>query len=145
MKKIKTNRIKKEIIFSLLVLISSIFPIFVKADGLVPTCGYDCGYADLLKLVNTIINWIITISIPISAGVFAWAGFQYMTSAVVDKRTDAKKMMIKVLKGFIFILSAWVIVTTVLNAIMNPSVVTEMKKNENVLPLEGVTGNSSSN
>jgi hypothetical protein len=78
----------------------------------------ECGYKDLLKLVNNIIDWIIKISAPISAGVLAWAGFIYMTSGVVDQKKHAIDMMQKVLIGFAVILAAWIIVSTILKALL---------------------------
>jgi len=128
---IKNKKIQKEILSSLFIITFFITPVFANAYILSSiTCGYDCGYSDLLTLVNAIIDWIIKISIPISAGVFAWAGFKYMTSAVVDQKSQAREMMKKVLMGFVFILSAWVIVSTILSAIVNKSNV-----NTSVIPV----------
>jgi TRAP-type C4-dicarboxylate transport system permease small subunit len=84
--------------------------------GIIP-CIDNCGYKDLLQLVTNIINWIIAVSIPVCAGVFAWAGFQYMTSSVVNKKEAAKKTLQKVFIGFVFILSAYLIVDTILKAL----------------------------
>jgi zinc transporter ZupT len=55
---------------------------------------------------------------PVAAGVFAWAGFTYMTTGVVDERTKAKNMIQKVFLGFVFILAAWLLVSTILNALL---------------------------
>lgn len=96
-------------------------PVFVfaqQSDPIIPNCSPNCGYNDLLQLVNNIIKWIVLVSMPIAAGVFAWAGFTYMTTGVVDERTKAKNMIQKVFIGFVFILSAWLIVSTILNALL---------------------------
>jgi len=127
MKKIK---IFLPIIFLLLVII---VPIFVNAQEptqIVSTkCGVtlpgggvnrECGYADLIELVNTIITWIIMISVPVAAGVFAWAGIKYMITGVSDQKSAAKAMMMKVLIGFTAILAAWIIVTTITNTLLSP-------------------------
>jgi hypothetical protein len=109
---------KKNIIknFSLIIILFIlIVPFFVHAQ-IIP-CTNDCGYQDLLQLVTNIINWIIMVSIPVCAGVFAWAGFQYMTSSVVDKKAAAKEMIRKVFIGFVFVLSAYLIVDTILKAL----------------------------
>lgn len=103
--------IKNILVFSLL-----LSPILVFAD-LIP-CTNKCGYQDLLKLVNNVINWIIMISTPVAAGVFAWAGIKYMTTGVADQKAEAKKMLQKVFWGFVFILAAWVIVSTILKALL---------------------------
>ncbi len=100
-------------------------------NQIIPNCSPNCGYYDLLRLVNNIINWIILVSAPIAAGVIAWAGFLYMTSGAYDQKTQAKKIMWKVFFGFVFILSAWLIVTTILNALLSD----EVRK---AVPVEGV-------
>jgi hypothetical protein len=92
---------------------------FAQGDIIVPNCSPNCGYNDLLQLVNNIINWIIMISIPIAAGVFAWAGFKYMTTGISDQKSAAKAMLQKVFIGFVFILSAWIIVNTITNALLS--------------------------
>lgn len=107
-----------------LVLIS---PTVAFAQPLVPTdCGGvgqpECGYKHLLQMVDTIINWLIMISVPISAGVMAWAGIIYMTTGIADKKAQAKSMLIKVFIGFVAILSAWIIVSTILNVLVNPNI-----------------------
>lgn len=99
-----------------------------KEKPIIPTdCGNlvggkldrECDYNDLLKLVNNVINWIIMISMPVAAGVFAWAGFKYMTTGIVDQKAAARKMLQSVFIGFVFILSAWIIVTTITKALLN--------------------------
>jgi hypothetical protein len=105
-------------------------PVLTFAE-IVPNCSPNCGYYDLLKLINNIINWIITISVPIAAGVFAWAGIKYMTTGVMDQKAEAKEMLRKVLVGFVAILSAWIIVTTITNALLKPEFKT-------AVPVEGV-------
>jgi hypothetical protein len=41
-----------------------------------------------------------------------------MTTGVVDERTKAKNMIQKVFLGFVFILAAWLLVSTILNALL---------------------------
>lgn len=135
MKTGKANKIFKNLI-PLLVLFMIISPVLVSAQTtsqppLIPDCGVigangritqECGYNDLLKLVNNIINWIIMISFPVAAGVMAWAGFTYMTTGISDQKSAAKKMLQKVFIGFICILAAWLIVNTILDALLADSV-----------------------
>ncbi len=87
------------------------------ASNLIP-CTNECGYKDFLQLINNVINFLITIAVPISVGVIAWAGFLYMTTAVSDKKSQAKEMLVNVVKGFVVMLAAWAIVTTILNIIL---------------------------
>lgn len=132
--------ISNGIIFCLFILI--VIPIFANAAdpvSIIPkgSCGEtlpgggvnrECGYYDLLKLVNNIINWIIMISAPVAAGVFAWAGIVYMTTGVADKKSYAKSMMSKVFTGFVVILAAWIIVNTITNVLL---------KDPNIVPIQG--------
>jgi len=129
----KNSLIKKILILSLFAII---IPAFVDAQTLpkiMPDCGplNNCGYRDLMQLVVNIIDWIIIISVPVAAGVFAWAGLVYMTTGVTGKKETAKKMLAKVFIGFVFILAAWIIVTTITNTLLaDPSIV----------PIQGATG-----
>lgn len=125
----------KNFIPIILLLLVIIVPVFVNAADPIIPCGgpgqNQCGYGDLLKLVNNIINWIIMISVPVAAGVFAWAGIKYMVTGVSDQKSEAKAMMVKVFIGFTAILAAWIIVTTITNTLLSD----EFKK---AVPVEGV-------
>lgn len=128
--------VKNVLVFFLLAMII-VVPVFVGAADEPPIvskdCGItqpdgsvnrECGYNDLLQLVNNIINWIIIVSIPVAAGVFAWAGFIYMTTGISDQKSYAKDMIWKVFKGLVFILAAWIIVGTIIKALLkDPSIV----------------------
>lgn len=102
-----------------------IVPVLVFGQGtteskpIIPNCSPNCGFSDLMQLINNLINWIIMISIPIAAGVFAWAGIKYMITGVANTKNEAKDMMVKVLIGFAAILAAWIIVTTITNALLS--------------------------
>ena len=87
----------------LILLFVLVFVPVLSFAQIIPNCSPNCGYYDLLQLVNNIIRWIIMISFPVAAGVFAWAGFIYMTSAVADKKSEAKGMFIKVFVGFVIL------------------------------------------
>jgi len=110
------NKMKLLSFFAIILFL--FFPLFSNAQ-IIPSCSPDCGYRDLLSLVNNIINWVIMISVPIAAGVFAWAGFIYMTTGVADQKSYAKDMIQKVFLGFVAILAAWIIVTTITNTLLS--------------------------
>lgn len=125
----KTNDTNKKIKKTLPVLILFVFmfmPVFAYAAGLLPNCGIiesgkvikECGYYDLLELVNKVIDWIIMIAVPVAAGVLAWAGFKYMTTGISDQKSEAKTIIRKVCLGLVFILAAWLIVGTILKALL---------------------------
>ncbi len=71
----------------------------------------ECGFIDLLALGQNIIKYLVLLSIPIAALSFAWAGFLYLTSSGdTGKIKKAKEIFWKVMWGFIFILTAWLLV-----------------------------------
>jgi type III secretory pathway component EscT len=80
-----------------------------------------CDFNFLLQMVNNIIKWMVMISAPVAAGIFAWAGFLYMTTGISDQKNKAKSMIVKVFIGFVVILAAWLIVSTVIDALLKPS------------------------
>ena len=138
------NKIK--ILLPLIILFVILVPIFVNAEPIIPCGGYaedgktpqpPCDFNMLMKLVNNIINWIIIISMPVAAGVFAWAGFTYMTTGISDQKSYAKDMIQKVFIGFAVILSAWIIVNTITNTLLSP-------KFKDAVPVEG-TGSTVNN
>lgn len=132
------NSIKISIItfFSLMIFSMSAMPLVVSAvakepSGLVP-CGnvssgadvkeiqaQECNFNDLLALGTNIIKYLVLVSIPLAAISFAWAGFLYLSSGgSEDKAKKAKEIFWKVLTGFLFVLTAWLIVyalTSLLN------------------------------
>jgi len=95
--------------------------------GIVPDCGYDlgpdgngriCGFNDLIGLIQQVIEYIFILTIPITAIVFAYAGFLYITSGEnPKKREDAKNAMIKVVVGIAVVMSAWLIVTLIVRTL----------------------------
>ena len=92
-------------------------PVLVGADGLVK-CGGEgdpCNFEDLLILVKDVLKWILIMVAPISAIMFAYAGFLYMTSqGSVDKRKKANKVFTNVGFGLFFVVGAWLIVKAIL-------------------------------
>lgn len=110
----------------ILMILFLLLPIFSFAQGtppstrIVPCDGPDCGFDDLMQLLNNIIKYIILISVPIAACVIAYAGFIIMTSGVSDRISEAKRMIQKVVIGFVFVLGAWIIVNTILFALLKP-------------------------
>ena len=74
-----------------------------------------------MLLIKGIISFIINLSIPVSAALFIYAGFLYVT-AVDDsgKVNKAKDIFKTTFWGFVIILGAWVIVYTLVGAIVDP-------------------------
>lgn len=81
----------------------------------------DCNFDDLLNLGRQIINFLIILSIPIATVAFAYAGYLFLTSGGSASQTSkAKSIFTKVLLGFLFVLTAWLIVRTITSALLKP-------------------------
>lgn len=97
-------------------------------EGIVPVdCGYTdpvtgkhklCGFPQLIELIHRAIQYIFVLMLPITAIVFAYAGFLFLTSGGnVDRRNAAKRAMTNVIIGIIIILAAFLVVRTILLAL----------------------------
>lgn len=97
---------------------------FVKCDGVVNPAEKDrqtvCNFAALMDTLNKMISWIFYMTIPVCVALFAYAGLMYMTG-IKGKIDDAKKILKSVAVGFIIMLTAWLIVRTVVGWFVDPS------------------------
>ena len=127
------NKSLKIVLPSLFVLTIVALPFVVNAadeSAIIPDCGrmisgefVECGFGDLIQLINNIIRYLILIAVPVSAAVFAWAGFNMMIHpANPGERTASWLMMKKVFIGLVLILSAWLITNTLKNALVKDSI-----------------------
>jgi len=87
--------------------------------GIVPDCGYSignqCSFADLVQLGMNILNFIVVFAISITAIMFAIAGFLYFSDGGNEKNiTTAHTIFTSVVIGLVIILTAWLIVNTLL-------------------------------
>lgn len=75
-----------------------------------------CDFNALMVLINNIINFILYgMVIPIAAILFAYAGFELVTSGgSTEKRGIAKKVFTNVVIGLVIAMSCWLIVKLVL-------------------------------
>ena len=118
----------KKILLEFLVLLMLISPLVVLAQGSIITAtdcqqlppnakgefAEVCDFQAFIALVNKVMNYIIVLSLPATAIVMAYAGFQLITAGDNEsKRTEVKGMLWKVVIGFLFILSAWLIVKAI--------------------------------
>lgn len=89
-----------------------------------PACGQDetqpeCGFPHLLQLVVSLINFLILLSTILATAAFAYAGILLITSGGnPGKKDEAKKIFMKVLIGFLWILGAWLLVYTISTALL---------------------------
>ena len=89
------------------------------SNGLVPcdnSAASPCGFVQLMALVNNIINFILYgMVIPIAAILFAFAGFELVSSGgSTEKRGVAKKVFTNVVIGLVISMSCWLIVKLLL-------------------------------
>jgi hypothetical protein len=89
-------------------------PVVSFSAGLVP-CKDNCGWNELMTLVNTVVNYILFfLVIPIAAIMFAAAGIMLLTSGGdPSKKTKAKDLFLGVVLGLVIAAAAWLIVHTV--------------------------------
>lgn len=119
--------INKKILAFVFVFLFILSPVLVSAqvipNPIIPECKDDnCGFYDLILLINNVVKLLIAISFPIAAGVIAWAGFNMMMDAGNGaKRKDSIEMIKKVLIGFAIILVSWIAISTLLNALLSSS------------------------
>ncbi len=76
-----------------------------------------CGFDDILAFINNTINFLLfKLALPVSAMMFAYAGFLLITSGgEANKKTHAKEIFWNVAIGLIIAAASFVIVNTVLS------------------------------
>jgi len=111
---------KKNLYIIILTTFILILPILSFAQTPLVQCGTTatnpCGFSDILILINTVVHFILFyMAVPIAAIMFAYAGFELVTSGgEVSKKEKAKKIFINVAIGLIFVAAAYLIVQTIL-------------------------------
>ncbi len=97
-----------------------------QSGGLVPCDGRGinrCTWAKLVELVNKGLTWLIYMTVPIAAGMFAYAGFLFLTKGSSEEaRGKAKGIFINVFIGILFIVGSVLIIKTILTALIDPNV-----------------------
>ena len=118
---------KKHLTRFALVSAAFLFPFAVLA-AITPDCGAsgqgayiatNCGLCSFAQLIQNLINFLIGISIPVSAGLFAYAGVLYFSSVENPVQiARAHKIFKSVGTGFVIALAAWLLVQTLINALV---------------------------
>jgi hypothetical protein len=102
-------------------------PFFVFAQNaalpkqIVPCTGVNCTVCDLATLAQNIINTGIFVFVFFSAMMFAYAGFLYLTNEAIQGQNEAKSIFKNVVIGLIVLLSAWLLVDTLMKAVLGGS------------------------
>lgn len=80
-----------------------------------------CEFKHAIELVQSVINFIIVIAAPIAAIMFAYAGWLYITAGGdTGKVSKAHSIFWTVFVGFVIMLSAWLIVKYIGDALAEP-------------------------
>ncbi len=103
----------------MLIIVVGIVPGIVVAEksGSILECvGVECNtWKAFIQSVNNFIDFLFRIAIGLSSISIAYAGFLYLTASGDEgKVKKAHGIFWMILKGFLFMLSAWVIVKLVL-------------------------------
>jgi len=109
------------IVFSLALTL----PLFTSAalpDKIVPCNGVDCDVCDIAKLAQNTLNAGIYIAIFLSAILFAWAGWKYVSAGGDSgKVRSAREIFTNVLIGLVIILAGWLVVDTIMKTFVSES------------------------
>ncbi len=90
-------------------------------SGLVTCTGADCNVCTFVQLISNIVNWLFGFLVLLAVLGIMYAGFQLVTSAGNTSALDkAKSMFTNIIIGFVIVLSAWIIVDTVMKAFAAP-------------------------
>ncbi len=80
-----------------------------------------CDWGALITLVQVLIYNMVVLSTFLAIAVFGWIGFLFLTSGGNSGAKDkAKKMFLSVMKGYLWILFAWLVIYTITNTLLKP-------------------------
>lgn len=90
-------------------------------ESLIVCDGADCTYADFIKLINVAINDLVILATILVVVIFIIAGFKLLMSQGNEgAMKEVKTMLWNVVKGFLWILVAWIVVYTIMNTLLDP-------------------------
>lgn len=97
--------------------IPTIVPENCRADA-----ARSCSICDIAQLAQNVVNAGIYIAVFLSAVLFAYAGWKYITAGGdPGKAGDARKIFWTVGVGLVLILAAWLIVDIIMKMLVNES------------------------
>jgi hypothetical protein len=79
----------------------------------------NCDFAAAIAMINTLINYLIMISMPLAAVGFAWGGWLYLTAGGESGIEKSKKVFTSVGIGIIVILSGWLVFKLIETTFLN--------------------------
>jgi|GEM_PF-1955777 len=85
-----------------------------------PTADHECTFTDVVVLAKNLVTFAFYLSVPAVILLLSYAGYLYMTSAGDEGKVgQAHTIFTNVAIGFCIILAAWLIVVTLLRALLN--------------------------
>lgn len=82
----------------------------------------NCDLCSLAQMGQNVANFLLGLTIPAAAILFAWAGILFFSSRGNPAQiTQAKSVFKKVVIGFVIAVSAWILVNTVMNMLIQGS------------------------
>ncbi len=79
-----------------------------------------CGFNDLIQLIQNLISFMLWAAAPVSTLLFAYAGFLYMTAGGKGEQVSrAHKIFLNVVVGVIIMLTAWLMVYVITEALLS--------------------------
>ena len=89
----------------------------IVCDGVTVKCNFD----SLISLAQILITDLVLLSTFLATMAFAYAGIILLTSGGSESAKDkAKEIFLKVLKGYLWILAAWLLVYTITSVLLKP-------------------------
>ena len=84
--------------------------------------GVDCSVCDIATTAQNALNTGIFIMIFLSAVLFAWAGWEALTSAGnAEQYAHAKRIFGNVVLGLVIILAGWIVIDTLMKTMTKGS------------------------
>lgn len=81
-----------------------------------------CQFKHIIILINNLISDAVLLSTFVVIGVFMYHGIKLITSqGNPGAMTDAKKGIMNVVKGYVVILAAWIVVYSIMNVLVGPA------------------------
>ena len=91
-----------------------------ETDATLQLAKHACQFGDLILLTKNLINDLVILSTLFATAAFIFAGFKLVTSGGdPGAMKSAKDILMKVLKGYLWILVAWLLVYTITSALLN--------------------------
>lgn len=86
-------------------------------EKIVPCDGVNCSVCDLVQLAQNLLNSAIFLAVFLSALLFAYAGWLYLTNEALHAQNEARGLFKDVVIGLIIILGSWMVVDTVMKTL----------------------------